>query len=225
MLSCGLELVAKLFPRQKLSPPPWTVQSWFFRLNSRTQPPVIPTSRLPDLGKIKRVGEEELTGDENVRGAVLAVVDEEVGLGALRQCVLARVRVRRPLRHRPPPSPPPPPPPGSRSEAFKSGPYGEGGIDIQAEPIELTAARTAGGEGSEPSPLRTKGARGKQRRQARALPNRLGRSGVDFPGFGADHVWPVSNDQISIIRLITSYIFHINLSWDMNIGTIFYKLN
>jgi hypothetical protein len=32
---------------------------------------------------------------------VLAVVDEEVGLGALRQCVLAGVRVRRPLRHRP----------------------------------------------------------------------------------------------------------------------------
>ena len=32
---------------------------------------------------------------------MLAVVDEEVGLGALRQCILARVRVRRPLRHRP----------------------------------------------------------------------------------------------------------------------------
>jgi hypothetical protein len=31
---------------------------------------------------------------------VLAIVDEEVGLGALRQRVLARVRVRRPLRHR-----------------------------------------------------------------------------------------------------------------------------
>lgn len=30
---------------------------------------------------------------------MLAVVDEEVGLGALRQRVLARVRVGRPLRH------------------------------------------------------------------------------------------------------------------------------
>jgi len=40
-------------------------------------------------------------GDEDVGRAVLAVVDEEVGLGPLRQRVLARVRVRRPLRHRP----------------------------------------------------------------------------------------------------------------------------
>lgn len=32
---------------------------------------------------------------------MLAVVDEEVGLGALRQRVLARVRVGRPLRHLP----------------------------------------------------------------------------------------------------------------------------
>ena len=39
------------------------------------------------------------TGDEDMGGAVLAVVDEEVGLGALRQRVLARVRVGRPLRH------------------------------------------------------------------------------------------------------------------------------
>lgn len=38
-------------------------------------------------------------GDEDVGGAVLAVVDEEVGLGALRQRVLARVRVRSTLRH------------------------------------------------------------------------------------------------------------------------------
>lgn len=33
---------------------------------------------------------------------MLAVVDEEVGLGALRQRVLARVRVGRPLGHLPP---------------------------------------------------------------------------------------------------------------------------
>jgi hypothetical protein len=48
------------------------------------------------------MGEEELTGDEDMWGAVLAVVYEKVGLGALRQCVLARVGVCRPLRHRPP---------------------------------------------------------------------------------------------------------------------------
>ena len=41
------------------------------------------------------------TGDEDVGGAVLAVVDEEVGLWALRQRVLARVCVGRPLRHPP----------------------------------------------------------------------------------------------------------------------------
>jgi hypothetical protein len=44
-------------------------------------------------------GGRGLTGDEDVGGAVLAVVDKEVGFGALRQRVLAGVRVRRPLRH------------------------------------------------------------------------------------------------------------------------------
>lgn len=39
------------------------------------------------------------TGDEDVGAAVLAVVDEEIGFGAVGRRVFARVRVRRPLRH------------------------------------------------------------------------------------------------------------------------------
>lgn len=55
----------------------------------------------PKRGNEQEGGGKKLTGDEDVGGAVLAVVDEEVGLGPLRQGVLAGVRVRRPLRHPP----------------------------------------------------------------------------------------------------------------------------
>lgn len=39
------------------------------------------------------------TGDEDMRTAVLAVIDEEIGVGTVGNCVLARVCVRCPLRH------------------------------------------------------------------------------------------------------------------------------
>jgi hypothetical protein len=78
---------------------------------------------------------------------VLAVVDEEVGLGALRQRVLARVRVRRPLRHRPSLSAAA----GiKRRAAFKARPLGGRG-GTQAEAVEM--GRPLRLEvGSEPSP-------------------------------------------------------------------------
>lgn len=44
------------------------------------------------------------TGDKDVRTAVLAVIDEEIGVGTVGNCVLARVCVRCPLRHFPPKS-------------------------------------------------------------------------------------------------------------------------
>ena len=39
------------------------------------------------------------TSDEDMRSAVLAIIDKEVSVRTIRCCVLARVCMRRPLRH------------------------------------------------------------------------------------------------------------------------------
>lgn len=124
-------------------------------------------------------------GDEDVRGAVLAVVDEEVGLGALRQCVLARVRVRRPLRHRArlPLVSAAAAAAGIKRRGFQGqANVGEGGYlggDNSAAAAAAAARPTA--EESEREEEESSGGR------RRAL-NRFSRSGVEVSDFVADHV-------------------------------------
>lgn len=126
------------------------------------------------------MGEKELTGDEDVRGAVLAVVDEEVGLGALRQCVLARVRVRRPLRHRARLPLVSAAAAGIKRRGFQ-GQANVGKGDIWAEAIERRRRR---GQRREERGREEEESSGGRRR---AL-NRFSRSGVEVSGFIADHV-------------------------------------
>lgn len=92
---------------------------------------------------------------------MLAVVDEEVGLGSLRQRVLARVRVRRPLRH--------PPPLSSAARIRRQGKWPAfkraGGYPGGGSPVRAATPTPAPGRGILASPRLASGGRKKWRRR------------------------------------------------------------